>query len=206
MDREHHFIDTQDATSEYAEKLLNREPDSSYVSMWEDLLRRIKNAPPEHPEGSVILFRLGMEWLGLSTKLVEQVLDVRSVHTVPSCRSKIFLGVINVGGQLRLCVALHKLLDIPSTADHKLPEVHVKGLARRYRRMVAIRRGVEVWVFPVDEIYGVVNCNFNALDNIPVTVSKSTANYLHGLLSWKEQGVGVIDGELLFESLRRLVP
>lgn len=193
-------------TGDYAGRLLNREPDKSYVSMWEELLRRIKSAPLQHPEGSVLIFRLGMEWLGLSTKLVAEVLDLRPVHTVPSTRSKIFLGVVNVGGQLRLCVALHKLLDIPSNVDERLPEVHVKGLARQYRRMLAIRRGIEVWVFPVDEIYGVVNCNFNTLDNIPVTLAKSTANYLHGLYNWKDHGVGIIDGELLFESLRRLIP
>lgn len=206
MEEERAALADSNYEKDYAERLLNRQADKSYVSMWQELLKRIKTPPSQTLESSLLLFRLGVEWLGIPTKMVEEVIDLRTIHTVPSTRSKIFLGVVNVRGQLRLCVALHRLLDIQSTAEEKVPEIHIKGLARRYRRMLAIRRGVEVWVFPVDEIYGVVTCDFDNLDNIPVTVAKSTSNYLLGIFAWKDHSIGILDGELLFESLRRLVP
>lgn len=197
-------IDPLDQTSNYAEQLLNREPENSYMTMWEDLLRKTKASQEETQESSLLLFRFGVEWLGISTKMVEEVLELRPVHSVPSTKSNIFLGVVNARGQLRLCVALHKLLEITSNIDVSFKERYY--VERKYRRLVTIRRGGEIWVFPVDEIHGIISFDSSMLVNIPITVSKSTANYIKGLLHWQDRSVGVLDDELLFESLRRLIP
>lgn len=185
--------------SDYAEKLLDRQADASYVSMWEDLLKREKQASLLVQEGSLLIFRIGDEWLGLSTKFVESIIEKRLVHTVPSTRIDILRGVINVRGQLRLCVNLHSLLEITSE------QISVQGAAKKHSRMMVIRRGGEVWVFGVDEVYGAINCDFHDLENVPVNVSKSTTNYLKGIWKWQNQSIGVLDEELLFESLRRFV-
>lgn len=193
-------------SSGYAERLLDREPENSYITMWEDLLRKAKAAEEDTQDSSLLLFRFGMEWLGISTKMVEEVLEIRPVHTVPSTRSPIFLGVVNARGQLRLCIALHKLLEISSTIESSLRERDPYKSKRQYRRFVSIRRGGEIWVFPVDEIHGIVSFDSSSLVNIPITVAKSTANYIKGMLHWQERSIGVLDEELLFESLRRIIP
>lgn len=190
--------------SDYAERLLGRVPEDSYIRMWAELLQREKSTATTQGETSVLVFRIGSEWIGLSSKVLQEVLDMRPIHTVPSTYNESFLGVVNVRGQLRLCVALKTLLEISSPEQ---PQDHQRGsYGKKYRRMVVVRREAEVWVFPVDEVYGVVSCDIEQLENIPVTVLKSTANYLKGVWFWQEKRVAILEDELLFESLRRLIP
>lgn len=193
---------------DFADKLLNRPPQPNYTSMWADLLRREKVVmqPPHH--GSLLLFRFGQEWLGLGTKFMEEVIDYRTVHTVPNSRTNIFLGVVNLRGQLRLSVALNRLLEIPADWEQQGRGRINRSMpsTRKYPRMLAIRRASEMWVFPADEVQGVVNCNVETLDNVPDTVGRSTANFLKGIWIWESRPISIIDEELIFESLKRMVP
>lgn len=194
---------------DFANRLLDRPPQPEYLTMWGELLMHAKAPMPGPSEGSVLLFRLGNEWFGFSTSVLEEVLESRPIHTVPNSRSKIFLGVVNVRGQLRLCIALHKLLEVSSewTAAPRSRLVPIFGMGhRKYQRMMAIKRSTEMWVFPVDEVYGAISCTVEGFLNLPVNVSKSTVNYLKGLWRWNDRNVAVIDEELLFASLRRMIP
>jgi len=51
---------------------------------------------------SVLIFRLGVEWFGLSAKLFKEVTQTKKIHTVPHRSNQIFLGVVNVRGELLL--------------------------------------------------------------------------------------------------------
>src|SRR5665213_3494942 len=59
---------------------------------------------------SVLLFRLGAEWLALSTALVNAIAPVGAVHSLPRRREGASLGIANVEGALLVCVALDALL------------------------------------------------------------------------------------------------
>ena len=47
------------------------------------------------------------------------------------------------------------------------------------------------------------NIKEKEIENVPVTVTKSSANYLKGIVHWKGKSVAYLDEELLFYSLKR---
>ncbi len=181
-----------------ANKLLDRKPDPAYIAEWTELLQREMAAEREGDEQSVVVFRLDGEWLALKTALFAEIAHVRPIHRIPHRSGPLLLGMINLRGQLRLCVSLHHLLQLEEGVKEQKEGGH-----RQYARMVAIRKGDEQWIFPVDEVYGNFRTRVAKLENVPVTVAKSTANYLRGVMAWEGKSVGLLDEELLFQSLRR---
>src|SRR4249919_88220 len=69
---------------------------------------------------SAFLFRVGTEWLAIATSVLDEVADLRSIHSLPHRRSGVVLGLANVRGELIVCVSLAQLLGIEPTP----PELH----------------------------------------------------------------------------------
>ena len=180
--------------------LLNRVPDALYIEEWTTLLQTEHEPSEASSEISVVIFRLGEEWLALATHIFAEIADCRPIHSLPHRTNAIFLGVANLRGQLRLCVALHNLLDIEQPNKVKHTQIQTA-----YRRMISIQQKGQNWVFPVNEVHGILRCDNALLQNVPVTVAKSTANYLRGVIRWENRDVGYLDEELLLESLKRSV-
>ena len=61
---------------------------------------------------SVVLFRIGGEWLALPTSSFQEVAELRKIHTIPHRRKGTLLGLVNVRGELVLCLALDKILGL----------------------------------------------------------------------------------------------
>ena len=73
---------------------------------------------PERMHGeavSVLIFRLGAEWLAFRTQAVAEVTTPRPVHRIPHRSNQILSGLVNLQGQVQLCVSLHGLLGVDST-------------------------------------------------------------------------------------------
>ena len=83
--------------------------------------------PIQSEEGkvSVLIFRLGVEWLAFRTQTVAEVTTPRPVHIVPHRTNEIFLGLVNLQGQVQLCVSLHGLLGVTAmSAPTRLVVLH----------------------------------------------------------------------------------
>ncbi len=61
---------------------------------------------------SLLMFRLGEEWLGLTTRSLVEVAPLQPIHSLPHQRSRALLGVANVRGALVACLSLVELLDL----------------------------------------------------------------------------------------------
>lgn len=183
-----------------ANRLLTRKPDDKYIEEWTDILAREKDEIQVSDEKSVIVFRLYNEWLALSTILFTEVAEKKVVHRIPHRSGSIILGLVNLRGLLRPAVSIHNLLQI-----EPLLEADKQKASQVYYGMLAIEKDGEQWIFPVDEIYGIHQCNLSQLENVPVTVSKSTANYLKGVINFDDKRIGYLDDELLFYSLKRSI-
>lgn len=181
---------------ENANRLLDRDSTDEYRQEWTELLMQEKVTETSETL-SVLIFRLGVEWFALSTMVMREVYEQRPVHRLPHRSSDIFSGLVNIRGRLRLCASLHSLLDIEETPEH--------ADGGGYDRMVVIDKEGERWVFPVDEVVGIQHFDPVTVTNVPVTISKSSANYLQGMLVHDGQSVGYIDENLLFSSLARNV-
>jgi len=148
---------------------------------------------------SAFLFRVGGEWLGIATSALDEVADLRAIHSLPHRRSGVVLGLANVRGELLVCVSLAQLLGIEPLAAEAGPRARRQAL----RRLLVVReRGMRI-AFPVDEVHGTHRHDDAELKPAPSTVARATASYSRAVLPWEGHAVGLLDEELLFHSLNR---
>jgi len=152
-------------------------------------------ATPVGRREAAIVFRVAGELLALPLSAVIEVLDWRTVRTVPDRRDDLLLGLVNVRGVLQLCVALEVLFGSPRPGGRARPP---RG------RMLAIgSSGAIEWIVPVEETLGLPDVPLDELQEVPVTLFRSQAAYVSGLFDYRAQKVGYLDAELVLGALRR---
>ena len=147
---------------------------------------------------SIVIFRIGAEWLGLPTAVFNEVATLRAVHSLPHRRDGIVLGLANVRGTLLVCVSLGDVLGLEKNTLPKKDKAQAQ-----HRRLLVISREGSRLVFPVDEIHGIHRCQPSELKEVPATVAKATATYTKSVLAWRDKTVGCLDDQLLFYTLNR---
>ena len=107
-------------------RLFAQRPPSGYA---EEMLAGLTQAEPAAPSGalhSVLVFRIGEEWLALAVSVLVEVTPAFPVHSVPQ-RSGLLAGVVNIRGELQLCVRLDRLLGIALNSDLPAATLAVKS-------------------------------------------------------------------------------
>ncbi len=171
-----------------AEDLFDQSPAPDYVAFWSE---NVAKAPePAEPMSSVVLFRIGGQWLALDTPLVQEVAALRPVHRVAHRSHTRLEGLVNIRGQLQLCVALGGLLEIPP------------GLAEGAGRLVVMRDERETWVFRASEVHGVHHFPAGSLEPSPTTLSAPLATVARGVFRWEETRVVSLRAGELASALR----
>ncbi|HEY9805931.1 MAG TPA: chemotaxis protein CheW [Candidatus Obscuribacterales bacterium] len=178
--------------------LLEREIPANYQLEWATSVAGEKTEPAAGTL-SVVIFRLGQEWLALSALLFQEITPVSSVRTLPHRSNQIFQGLVNIRGELQLCVSLQDLLGIERETTRATPQ-HAT-----YQRMVVVQSQKSNWVFPVDEVYGVQRIRSEDLRNLPATLSNAKDTYTKGIIHWQDHSVSYLDDELLFYTLNRRI-
>ena len=154
-----------------------------------------ENEAQSHEEKvSVLIFRLGPEWLAFRTQTVAEVTTPRPVHRVPHRTNEVFLGLVNLQGQVQLCVSLHGLLGVTAMSNPA--------------RLVVLRdrNRAESWAFAADEVLGVQHVPRSRWRGVPSTLANPTVGFSQAVLSWKERSIGLLDEERVFMALRSLEP
>ena len=147
---------------------------------------------------SVVVFRIGDEWLALPTTLFKEITSIGAIHSVPNRQNGVMLGLTNIRGELLVCVSLQELLGLQQSSKHKLDKHHaVNG-----RFMVIQREGSYV-VCPVDEVYGIQNFHPREQMPVPATLATAKATYTRAVLPWQQKSVGLLDDQLLFYTVDR---
>ena len=148
---------------------------------------------------SIFVFRVGGEWLALPTAVLDEVADLRAIHSLPHRRSGVVLGLANVRGELLVCVSLAQLLGIDLLGESR-PS---RNLRVAHRRLLVVRNNGSRLAFPADEVHGTQRFNEGERKPVPITVAKAAASYSKAMLVWREHAVGLLDEELLFHSFNR---
>ena len=144
---------------------------------------------------SVVIFRIAAEWLALPTTAFQEVAERRLTHSLPHRRQGIVVGLINVRGELLICVSLRRLLGLDRGA---------KPPARQPTdRLLVVNWDGNRLVFAVDEIHGVHRFQPKELREAPATVSKSSLTFTQGVFLWEQHPVGLLEPESLFSTLNR---
>jgi chemotaxis-related protein WspD len=180
-----------------AAALLDGDPPAGYLAEWTSHFSQPKPAADVETR-SIVIFRIGAEWLALPASVVVEVANRLPVHSLPHRQGGAVLGLANVRGELLICVSLGRVVGVdPSAASGR------ERRSRVYPRLLVIRRDAVRVVCPVDEVHGVHHVHTRELKTAPTTVANATGTYSTALLSWGDRSVGILDGELVFHSIKR---
>ncbi len=169
---------------------------------------------------SITIFRLQDEWFGLATPIFQAVTPIVPVRRIPQRSNDVLLGLVNIGGELQLCVSLAQLLGLPP--DRTSQPVALGGVTPNpakptkranwtelliYPRMVVIQLLGDRWVFPVDDIYGIERFPIDRIQPAPSNVSQMQQHLTQGVIEWRGNFISYLDNERLSHSLsRRALP
>lgn len=139
---------------------------------------------------SAVVFRVGGEWFALPTLVLDEIVAMRAVHSLPHRRNPALLGLVNVRGELVICVSIARLLvgDAGAQPDG---------------RLIVVRHAGGRLAFPVEEVQQAHRYRPDELKPVPATVARSSSSFTQGLLTWRDRTVGYLDERLLLEALDR---
>ncbi|QYJ23945.1 purine-binding chemotaxis protein CheW [Achromobacter sp. LC458] len=147
---------------------------------------------------SLLVFRLGREWLGLPTRALDEVAGTRGILALPHRRDPAVLGVTNVRGTLTVCVSLARLLGLDMTPA----PLDVRERSGAARMLIFGGAGRAV-VLPVDEVEGIHAVDLDRLEPLPSTVQGAGLKYSRGVQRCGSRSVGVLDETQLMQALER---
>lgn len=187
--------------SDAGQALFQREAPPDYLQLWTRQLAEIET-PAIADAVSLLIFRIGPEWLALKVASVVEVIAPRTIHRVPHRSNRLLLGLANIRGELQLCISLRDLLGIEVPQD---PETQPSASADARPRMIVAQNASSCWVFPVDEVEGVHRIPSSSMENLPYTVQRSPRYYTQGLFMHRDRRVGALATDRLFQALEKTV-
>jgi chemotaxis-related protein WspD len=186
---------------EYAQagrSLFDREISQGYREEWTELLASAKEAEATGTV-SVVIYRINSEWLALKTGFFREVVELRPVHTIPFRTGAVFKGLVNINGELLLCVSAAAMLGLEEAAEEHTTDSGI------YKRLAVVARDGERFVFPVDEIAGILHLSGDEVQKTPATIAKDPAAHVLGVFTFRDNTVGLLDEDKFFQSLLRSV-
>ncbi|MBN1664467.1 MAG: chemotaxis protein CheW [Deltaproteobacteria bacterium] len=174
---------------------LDRELPAGYLEERTVVMARQKEAATPGTL-SVMAFRLKDERFALKTIFFQEAAEIAPVHTIPSKTNRIFKGVVNINGELLLCISVADLLELTGKAEN------MEGRTV-YERMIVVCREGNRFVFPVDEIFGVHRISPEDMRDVPATLSRSTRVLTQGIFALDGRNVGLLDEDQFFPAMTR---
>lgn len=157
-------------------------------------------AQTAHHTLALLVFRVQGEWLGLPTRVLDEVAEMRPVHTVPHHWSPALLGMTNVRGTLTVCVSLAALLGIDM---QRTPDARLRQGAPRMLVMAGAHTTGRPVVLPVDEVDAIYRIDEAALQALPDTLSHASVKCARGMVRCGPRTVGLLDAALLAQAIDR---
>jgi chemotaxis-related protein WspD len=176
-------------------QFLNRLLPADYRQEWTEYLAE-KRKPTAGSRMSVVVFRLGGEWLALPARDFQEVTDQRTIHSIPHRNQGVALGLVNVRGELLVCISLARLLGL----DHSTP---LEKLRSYYGRLLVFVRGGSRLTFPADEVHGIHRLHPDEITRPPKLSAKAEPTFTQGMFNCQPMMVGLLDPDPLFSTLNR---
>lgn len=175
-------------------RFLDAPSPADYLDEW-----TVRLADPEDraalDQHSVLVFRLGDEWLALPVGVLVEVTRPRTPHRIPH-RGGLLAGMVNIRGELHLCVRLDLLLGVATTSETR-PNPNP--------RLIVIRRESEGWAFAADEVDQVHRVPGRSLNPPAPTLSRALTKLTRGVFTLGNRPVGLLDDARVFQTIRERV-
>lgn len=176
--------------------VLDRRLPDEYEADWAKIYSKSKKDKSSGTV-SVTIFRLGNEWLALPTNIIDVISDISEIHSLPHQRTTIVRGLMNLRGQMSICVSLGKLLEV----DKYESTENIDARNRTYERMIAINHNESSFIFLVSEVKSTYKYSPEELKSPPTTLANTKGTFTKGILLWKDKNVACLDADLLFYTL-----
>lgn len=183
--------------SDKGRSLLNRPPPEDYIDEWKPILALAKKSETGDVI-SALVFRLGREWVALKSGFLEEILPRRIVHSIPHRTSAILLGLVNVRGELLLCISLAEILHLEVEEEKKQ-----RAGGAVFGRLVVAAHSGDRWAFPVDEVDQIHRFPASELQAVPATMAKDASSCSQGIFALDSRRIALLDEQLLFDGLKR---
>ncbi len=180
--------------SEAGNRLFDRAIPPEFSAEWTRVIAAAKETGLADPV-SVLIFRLRGEWFALKTICFRKAADARPIHTVPLKSGRVFLGLVNIDGELLPCMSAAEAVNLPAASAGD-------GAPGRSRLFV-VTRGSERFVFPVDEALGVRQVAGASVKPPPDTIAHAAAPVVRGVFEFSGLGIGLLDEDRLFQEFDR---
>lgn len=177
-------------------KIFDRTPPEDYKEEWTRILGQDKHEQMSGVE-SAFIFRAGGEWLALPAEIIQEVVEMGTIHTLPHISNNVLRGVVNIRGKLEICVSIGAVLGIEREESYQ-----IDGYLSPERLVVAVL-DKKIITFPVSEVVGVMRYQPAMMKELPVTVSGSKAVYTKGILDHNKMDIGFLKSKPLFRTLTR---
>src|SRR5271157_2128269 len=140
---------------------------------------------------SVLIFRLGREWMAFPTQAIAEVTVPRPIHRIPHRSNAILIGLVNLRGQLQLCISLHGLLGLESPQSSS-SQFHSHGSNTETEKTAATgssptsgsrlivlrnRERLESWIFEAEEILGVHRLPRSQMRSVSSTLANPEVSF-----------------------------
>jgi chemotaxis-related protein WspD len=185
--------------SKTARKLLRTRPPEDYRNEWTQIIATEKKREEGNAK-SAFIFRAGNEWLALPAHMIQEVVNMGPIHSIPNMNRKTLRGLVNIHGRLQICVSIGRVLGIEKRLQNDAePDPDYSA----GERLVVVLQENHLVAFPVSEVKGVVRYNSEMLKDLPVTISGSKALYTAGILHLEGKDIGLLKDKPLFNALTK---
>lgn len=140
-----------------------------------------------------LVFRLGQQWLGLPPLLIAEVAARQPIRRLAHRTTGRLEGVVNVRGELHLCVSLGELLGLGTRSE-----------TAETARMVLVRddRG-QVLAFRCEEVLGLQHFPNSTLQPAPDTLPEPLRECVEALFPTPTGHVAMLRGDAVLDLLEQ---
>ncbi|TBV11245.1 chemotaxis protein CheW [Stutzerimonas kirkiae] len=149
----------------------------------------------EGEQRSLLIFRLGDEWLALATRSLAEVMPVAAIHALPHRKARGLLGVTNVRGTLVACLSLGELLGLEHGA--------VRSDRHVIPRMLILETGDGPLVTPVDEVGAIQRIALARITPVKREDARAISRFTAGVTQWRERSITVLDDQQVLQNMIR---
>ena len=167
---------------------------SRFVAEWSAALAREKEMQQKNTF-SALLFRVGTNLFALSTKSFREVVEPRPVHTIPHRTNDRFIGIVNIRGNLQLCVNIANVLNLKGSDTSASPSLTTAQRAQP--RMMVVEWANQAWAFQVDEI---LTLQRFSPENVAAWIDEEKST--RGMVEWRGKTFDVLDEDRFFKKMQ----